>query len=216
MMDCTHFRDVLDCYVDDELSAEARADAAAHLRDCAACARAATELATLRVHVRQAVNAHAPPADLERRIRQAIGPRPGIWPATRGRAAALASAALVLVAVFVYVVSPASTRVRDTAASVMDRAVVRLSAPGAVVLEGVVLCRDCELEKRYGISAPCQSTGHHGAIATGDGRIWNIIDHPPARALIHDDSLHGRTVRVRARIVRPAGTIAVDSYEILG
>ena len=213
-MDCIHLREMLDCYVDDELSAEASAEAAAHVRECAACARAVSEVASLRLHVRQAVMTDVP-ADLEQRIRRSLRPWSAARPLAIGRMAAMAAgAALVIVAL--WIASPAGAGARDTAASALDRAVVRLAEPRDVVLEGVVLCRDCELERRYGIPAPCQTIGHHGAIATSDGRIWNIIDHPSAQRLIHDDSLHGKTVRVRARMLRPAGTIAVDGYEILG
>ena len=215
MMDCKHLREILDCYVDDELSADGSADAAAHLRECAACARAASELASLRLQVRQAVMIDVPP-DLEQRIRRSLRPWSDLRPPASGRAAAMVAAAAALLAVVVWIVSPPGAVARDATAAALDRAVVQLAEPRAIVLEGVVLCRDCELEKRFGIPAPCRTTGHHGAIATSDGRIWNIIDHSSARALIHDDSLHGKTVRVRARMLRPAGTIAVDGYEILG
>jgi hypothetical protein len=40
-----------------------------------------------------------------------------------------------------------------------------------MVLEGKILCRDCELEHRHGVKASCKIIGHHGAIATADGRI---------------------------------------------
>jgi hypothetical protein len=214
MMDCHHFREILDCYVDDELSADASADAAAHVRGCGSCARAAAELTGLRLHVREAVSAPALPPSLEARIQHALGPWPARMPRTWRVGAA--AAALAGVAVLGWIASAGGAPVRDMTGAAMDRAVVWLSPPHDVLLEGVVLCRDCELEQRYGIPAPCRTTGHHGAIATSDGRIWNIIDHPAARALIHDDSLHGKTVRVHARIVRPAGTIAVESFEVVG
>src|SRR5438093_3447302 len=38
-MDCKTFREALDCYVDGELSAEARTAAETHRRECARCAR---------------------------------------------------------------------------------------------------------------------------------------------------------------------------------
>ena len=56
--------------------------------------------------------------------------------------------------------------------------------------------------------------GHHGAIATIDGRIWNIVDERASADLIHDNALLGRTVQVRARFFRRAGAIEIESYRV--
>lgn len=213
MMDCKQLRDVLDCYNDQELSAEAMAAADAHLRECAACTRAAAQLRALRQSMRRAAAAWDPPPDLERRVRAAI------WP---GRAAGLASAprwVLAVAAAAILAVAAAGAfsrpRVEAAAIAVVDQAVVRFADVRQVVLDARVLCRDCELHERYGERATCERTGHRGAIATSDGRIWNIIEQPSSAELIHDKTLLGKKVRVRGRMFRAAGTIAIDAYEIL-
>ncbi len=95
----------------------------------------------------------------------------------------------------------------------MDQMALRLDGSSAVVLTGTVLCRDCELEHRYGIEAPCKTIGHHGAIATDDGRIWNLVEQKVAADLIHDESLLGRRVVVHGRIFRGARALVIDTYQ---
>ena len=48
MMDCKKLREVLDAYVDRELSVDATAQAEAHIAECNACRRAVENLARLR------------------------------------------------------------------------------------------------------------------------------------------------------------------------
>jgi hypothetical protein len=59
----------------------------------------------------------------------------------------------------------------SAAANALDRFAIRFDDTSPVVLEGRILCRDCELERRYGVTARCKVIGHHGALATADGRI---------------------------------------------
>jgi hypothetical protein len=105
--------------------------------------------------------------------------------------------------------------IREAVIGTMDKAIVQLSDPETVVLNATVLCRDCELKHRYGERTMCDRIGHHGAIVSIDGRIWNIVEQPGSHDLIYDNSLLGRKVRVRAKLFRDAGTIAVETYQIL-
>jgi hypothetical protein len=61
----------------------------------------------------------------------------------------------------------------------------------------------------------CPLTGHHGAIVTSDGRIWNILEGEKSRELIHNSSLLGRRVRVEGRMYRKAGSVAISDYQLL-
>lgn len=215
MMDCKQFRELLDCYVDGELSVEAVAAADAHLSECASCARVAAHLERLRGAVRQAVFAHSPPANLGERVRQSLRP----WWVPRDVSATarhLAIAASLVVIVGAGLAAAGGAQIPDAVVSAMDSAVAKLSGPIDVVLEGRLVCRDCELEKRHGERPMCQRTGHHGAIATSDGRIWNIVEQPASTDLIHDTALLGKAVRVRARLFREAGSLAVQTFTIIG
>lgn len=216
MMDCKQFRELLDCYVDGELSAETVAAADAHLSECAACARAAAHLEQLRGAVRLAVSAQSPPADLGQRVRRLLRPWwvPGELSRAAGRRLAVAASLVLVIGVGLAVAGGA--RIPDAVVGAMDSAVVRLSGPTDVVLEGRLVCRDCELEKRHGERPMCQRIGHHGAIATSDGRIWNIVEQPASAGLIHDTALLGKAVRVRARLFREAGSLAVQTFTIIG
>jgi hypothetical protein len=158
----------------------------------------------LRSALKRTVSAPEPPPDLEGRIRTAIsGGRPWLrW----GAAAAAAVLLLSVIGVDAY-----RLRVEHGTANAMDRVALNLDDSSEVVLRGTLLCRDCELERRYGVEAPCRKIGHHGAIATADGHIWNLVEQKTAAELIHNESLLGRQIVVRGRVFRGARTLVVDS-----
>jgi hypothetical protein len=202
-MTCTQFRDSLDAYIDRELAVDAMAAADLHRSVCAACDRLAARALETKAAVRVTVASVALPSHLEARVRGALAPRWRPW-------AAVAAAVIVL-----GLGAGAAThrRVETDAANAMDRMALRLDDSSAVVLTGTLLCRDCELERRYGITAPCKTIGHHGAVATDDGRIWNLVEQKPAADLIHNEALLGRRIVVRGRIFRGARAIVIDSYQ---
>jgi len=214
-MDCRQVREVLDCFVDGELSAAAQAATEAHLAECQACARVAVRLGHLRHAVRRAVTVHDPPEALVASVQRVIRPAWTLGGLRTGALGLTAVAALLLVALALGMRPPG---VRSRLVEVLDAAVVTLAAgaTGPVTLEGTLVCRDCELEHDYGEGALCAKNGHRGAIATADGRIWNIVEQPASRDLVHNSSWLGRTVRVRARLYRHAGTVAVEHFTILG
>lgn len=205
-MTCTQFRDALDCYLDRELAPEAMAAADQHRADCPACDRLAGSARELKASVQRTVAAVQAPEGLEARVRLAMAP-----PWTRPRAWLPAVAAAVILMLLAGGVMRG--RVETGAANAMDRLALRLDGSSEVVLHGVLLCRDCELEHRYGIEAPCKKIGHHGAIATADGRIWNLVEQQAATELIHNDSLLGRQILVRGRVFRGARALVIDSYQ---
>lgn len=204
-MTCSQFRDSLDCYLDRELSPDGMEAAERHRAECPVCDRLGAQALALRSALKRTVTAREASPDLERRIRRAIdGRRPMLrW--------VLAVAAAVLV-LSVIGADAYRTRVEHGTANVMDRVALNLDESSEVVLHGTLLCRDCELERRYGIEAPCRRIGHHGAIATADGHIWNLVDQKTAAELIHNESLLGRQIVVRGRVFRGARTLVVESY----
>jgi hypothetical protein len=216
MMNCKQFRESIDCYLDGELSVEASAAADAHRKECQPCDRAMARLQEIKAAVRRTVSVATPPSDLDARIRAAVGspwtrPLDAMrWFAPRRRAFALAAAAVIILAVTVSTRAP----IGISAANAMDRLALRLDDSSPVVLEGTILCRDCELEHRYGVKASCNVVGHHGAIATADGRIWNIVEQRTSTTLIHDESLLGRTIVVRGRLFRNSRALVIESYEL--
>jgi len=216
-MNCKQFRESLDCYVDGELAAAASAAVDAHRQACPTCNRAVAQVLEMRNAVRQAVRATTPPPDLEARVKVGTTPR---WLASIGVARrrglsrpAVALAALVL---GLFVVAAERPPVRVDAANAMDRLGLRLNDSTAVVLEGTVLCRDCELERRYGVKSSCKQIGHHGAIFTDDGRILNLVEQRASARLIHDETLFGKRVIVHGRLFRGARALVIDSYQLEG
>src|SRR5258708_16382906 len=205
MMDCKRLREVLDAYVDRELSADAMAQADTHIAECGACRRAVEGLGRLREAVRTAVGNPQPSPELSDRVRSLIAPR---WYRATAVPAMAATLALALAMIFV-------PSVRCGTATALDYVSLKLDDSRPVVLEGKLLCRDCQLEKQYGYHAMCPLTGHHGWLATSDGRLWSILEGNASQDLIHNSSLLGREVRVQGRIFRRAGSIEVKTYQFL-
>jgi len=206
MMDCKKLREVLDAYVDRELSPEAAAQAEAHIAECNACCGAVEALTGLRHAVRVAAGKPEAPAYLLDRVRRSLSPTWRRAPAVQAVAATLVLAS-VLTLFF--------PSVRGATASALDHIALKLDDSRHVVLEGKLLCRDCELEKQYGYHALCPLTGHHGAIVTSDGRIWNILEGTKSAELIHNSSLLGKKIRIEGVLYRKAGSLAVHHYQLL-
>jgi len=205
-MDCKKLREVLDAYVDRELSVDAATQAEGHIAECNACRRAVQSLARLREAVRTAAGKPEAPVELIERVRSSVSPR---W----HRAAAIQAIAATLVLAGVLTLFVPS--VRGAAATALDYLSLKLDESRPVVLEGKLLCRDCQLEKEYGYHAMCPLTGHHGWLQTSDGRLWGILEGNASQELIHNSKLLGRRVKIRGRIFRRAGSIEVSTYELL-
>jgi len=206
MMDCKKLREVLDAYVDHELSPDAAAQADAHTAECDTCRRAVEGLARLREGVRAAAGQPEAPTHLLERVQSALSPR---W---HRPLVIQAIAATLMLAITLTLFVP---NLRGAAATALDYLSLKLDDSRAVVLEGKLLCRDCQLEKEYGYHAMCPLTGHHGAIVTSDGRIWNLLEGEKSSELIHNSSLLGRRVLVKVRMYRKAGSVAVSDYQLL-
>ncbi len=206
MMDCKKLREVLDAYVDRELSADAATQAEAHIAECNACRRAVENVATLREAVRAAAGKPEAPAELMERVRSSISPR---W--QRAAAIQAIAAALILAGVLTLFVPS----VRGAAATALDFLSLKLDDTRQVEMEGKLICRDCQLEKQYGYHAMCPLTGHHGWLQTSDGRLWSFLEGSASEELIHNSKLLGRRVKIHGRIFRKAGSIEVSGYEWL-
>jgi hypothetical protein len=216
MMNCRQFREALDCYLDGELSAESSAAADAHREGCPQCERLVMHLQELRAAVRRTVSVAIPPPDLDARIQAAIGnPWTRSWDAMRSFAPRRRTLGLAAAVAFILAATVSTRAPIDIgAANAMDRLALRLDETSPVVMEGRIVCRDCELQDRYGVKASCKVIGHHGAIATADGRIWNIVEQGTSAKLIHDESLLGKSIVVRGRLFRNSRALVVESYEL--
>src|SRR5260370_3062839 len=89
MMDCKKLREILDAYVDRELSADANAQAEVHIAECHACRRTLGRLTRLRGAVRAAVGEPEAPADLFERVQSSLSLRRAPAPALQSITAAL-------------------------------------------------------------------------------------------------------------------------------
>ena len=213
-MDCKQLREILHCYVDGELSPESMASAEAHVHGCRNCARTVEHVNALRTQVRRVVDANQPPSDLAQRVQRSLR-APWTPGAMRMPDIRWAIAAGVVLLIGATTWAAHATRFNAALAARIDRVVLHIHDAGDVDFDATLLCRDCELEKRHGIRALCPTIGHHGALATADGRIWSIVEQPGATPLIHNSALLGSNVRVSGRIYRSASSVSVRRYEML-
>jgi hypothetical protein len=205
-MDCKEVREMLDLYVDGELSADAAASASVHLNECTPCRRAHQELLRLRRAVKHVVAQHEPPPDLALRIQRYL-----FSPWRR----ALAPALVIFLALASLAGLGRISAARMYVAGAMERAAFHLDTPRMLVLEGQLVCRDCELHALYGATNMRELKGHHGALKTAEGKIWNLMESERAEPLIHNASFLGKKVRIHGRLYRRAGCVEVQSYEVL-
>jgi len=205
-MDCKDIREILDLYVDRELSPEATVQAETHLAECVACRTTVARLNRLRQMIKNTVGQHQPPSQLVDQVRQSTitrWSRPTTW------------VPIAATAVIVAVLALFAPQIRASVANELEVAAFHLDDSRTTVMEGKLLCRDCRLKDEYGYHAMCPLTGHHGTLQTKNGKIWNILDGEASQELIHNSKLLGRTVRVHGRCFRRASSIEVDSYEVL-
>jgi hypothetical protein len=206
MMDCKNIREILDLYVDGELSPEANARAEAHLAECVACRNTIARLERLRQAVKTAVGQYRPTAQLVDQVRQSTiswRRRPTTW------------VPVVATALLIAVMALFAPEIRAAIANELEVAAFHLDDSRDTVMEGRLLCRDCLLKEEYGYHAMCPTKGHRGSLQTKDGKIWNILDGDASEDIIHNSALLGRSVRIHGRCFRRASSIEVDSYEIL-
>ena len=139
MTDCKHMREVLDLYVDGELSPEATAAARLHLNECTACRRAERQLLLLREGVKGAVAQYRPSDELAQWVHTRFGVS-----RRRRLVAALTVAAALVVTLAGAMASPA---IRGFVASAMEQFAFHLDTPRTVEIEGRIVCRECELKR---------------------------------------------------------------------
>jgi Putative zinc-finger len=206
MMDCKNIREILDLYVDRELSPEATVQAETHLAECVECRNTVARLNRLRKAVKTAVSQYQPPTQLVDQVRRSTASR---W--RRATTWVPVAATILLLAVLAL----SAPQIRATVAAELEVAAFHLDDARATVMEGKLLCRDCLLKDEYGYHAMCPTRGHHGSLETSDGKIWNILDGQASEELIHNPKLLGRTIRIHGRCFRRASSVEVDSYEVL-
>src|SRR5260370_24627935 len=137
MMDCKKLREVLDAYVDRELSADAATQAEAHIAECSACRRAVESLNRLREAVRTAAGKPEAPVELIERVRSSVSPR---W--HRAAVIQAITATLVLAGILTLFVPS----VRGAAATALDFFSLKLDHTPQIILAGTLLSRCCQLK----------------------------------------------------------------------
>lgn len=214
MMDCKQFREVMDLYVDGELSSNATAAASLHRAECPACDRCTKDLSRLRSAVAAEIAQVAIPAGFHERMSEALDgvPKQGASKATSRLPLWPVWLSLGAAPVLLLILITLSVHGRSVTANLLERAAFLLDRPHTAQITGKLICRDCTLEKTSGMAQACERHGHHGALLTSDGRIWNIVEDDRSERLIHDSTLLGKGFRLDGVLYRQADAIQIERY----
>src|SRR5260370_1959278 len=140
MMDCKNIREILDLYVDGELSPEVTVQAEAHLAEGPACRNTVGGLNRLRQAVRTAVGQYQPTPQLVDRVRHftiSRWRRPRTW-------VPIAATVMLFTVVSLYI-----PQIRAAVANGLELAAYHLDDSRATMMEGKLLCRDSLLKAHY-------------------------------------------------------------------
>ncbi|HEV2296950.1 MAG TPA: zf-HC2 domain-containing protein [Candidatus Acidoferrales bacterium] len=129
-MACDLWRGDIEAYADSELSPERRMEFDAHLRECASCAADVSSRMQFKRAVKRAGRRYTASAELRRKIEQQIAPRTGISASVW--IPALATAAVALLAVGVWIVSRHAAPLPSAVSEVVDLHVAALASANPV------------------------------------------------------------------------------------
>ncbi|KAA3620184.1 MAG: hypothetical protein DWQ05_05495 [Calditrichaeota bacterium] len=81
------------------------------------------------------------------------------------------------------------------------------------VIEGKLICVDCEQLHSEHINSVKHSDFHRAGLKTSDGTIWQFLDYGKGSELIHDFSRLNATMHVEGKLINGDHTLNVQSYQ---
>lgn len=131
-MACELWRREIEAYTDGELSPERRREFEAHMRECPSCGADVAGRMQFKSAVKRAGRRYAASAGLRQRVEQEIVPESKAWRASWFSAATMATAALALLAVGVWLVSRSATSLPGPVSEVVDMHIAALASANPV------------------------------------------------------------------------------------
>ncbi|HXI04611.1 MAG TPA: zf-HC2 domain-containing protein [Candidatus Saccharimonadales bacterium] len=212
--ECREMRGLLPAFLADEIGAAESLRLQEHLNACPSCERYSRLEGAFDGALKRGIRREAAPATLVLRVNRALdaeAPQPGS--ASRpwgGRSLWLqwAFAASVLVAL----VGGGFAGVR------MGYFTMPVSMAGVShSAEGTLVCAECmRLNRPIAQQRGCRAHGHHTALRTDNGEIWEFVDNPATHPLLMDADHVGDRVEVTGLFIQGLRYVKVDAYHFKG
>jgi hypothetical protein len=211
---CGEIRALLSPFLADELSASESSRVQQHLDACPPCARFQRFEDAFSAAMERTVGATAAPASLVVKIHRALDEedagdvvrlrRAMERPWVRGAAAAAA--------VLLLVVGPGIVGLKTGILT------LPVSVAGVILSsEGTLVCAECtRVGRPVSEQRGCRAHGHHAALRTDDGALWEFVDSNLSRPLILDADHLGDRLQVEGLFIDNLHYVRLDAYRYLG
>ncbi len=214
---CQELEPLLTAYVDGELLGQENKTVEEHLKQCRHCQKQIEQQSALKKLLRERYRMETTPAHVRARIRRWLSsnqPVPGFLELL-GEAFTLHrfKGALALMTLLFFIGYPYLRGVVHPSEQVEGFALgpdqVELKP---VEVEGEVLCVDCELLDKANLPH-AHDADHRMGIKTPAGKIWNIIPSGKGKALLHNDQLIHKRLRVKGYAYPGGVYLNVERYQ---
>ena len=81
------------------------------------------------------------------------------------------------------------------------------------VIEGRILCLDCELRKE-GADTDCEKNGHRNGLVAADGRMWTVLDNTIGSNVVRGAQFRGKDAKVHAWVFADANSLDMWQLEV--
>lgn len=188
---CSQIEPLLAGYVDGELADSETQQVESHLSACRMCGDALEDQQTAKTNVRQHYRQDTAPVHLRVRLRQelakAVAQQTGFFESLAGLVSAhKIKSAFATLALVVALALPYSGWLEQTSNPV---------GPTYVLVEGQIVCLDCEIMHEAGHDRKCHDY-HHMGLRDLQGKLWRIIDSDQGAELITNRQLIGQRYRL--------------------
>jgi hypothetical protein len=209
-MNCSDVRELVSPFLDGELAAGEWLAVQEHLSDCEACRRRTRFESdfdsTLRQHMAGGPAPAAVVQGVRRRLRHEFPVGASIWMRVMLHPAAGYALAAVLLLALVLPLGPARPGALEPASP----------APSSVVLQGRVVCVECEhVHRSPEEQRRCRMLTHHSGIRTLDGKVWTLANLGAGAKLAAQPDLRGAQVRFQGTLFPSIQTVDVMQFDVV-
>lgn len=188
---CSQIEPLLAGYVDGELADSETKQVESHLNLCRMCGDALQDQRTAKTTLHQHYRQDVAPVHLRVRLRhelaKAVARQTGFFESLAGLVTAhKVKSAFAALALVVLLALPYSGWLEQTSSS---------GGPTYVLVEGQIVCLDCEIMHEAGHNKECHDY-HHMGLRDGQGNLWRIVDSEQGADLITNRQLIGQRYRL--------------------
>lgn len=215
--DCHYFAPLITGLIDNELDAAHLQEVTQHLEKCPDCKHQYVTEMDLKAIVKERFTFFKAPSYLQPRIRRQLvrnGETPSFWELLHSlfiyRPAA-ASFALALIAFLV--VFPTYQMVAEQTRLHKIQVVEQISEAG--VLEGQIICIDCEFAPKQNGAPKHDPATHRSGLKMVDGTVWSFIHTAASDDLLHNPKYLRKEAKIYGTVFTNSHFVYVKKFEVL-